>query len=349
MSNHPPLIEVRNLKVHFPIHKGLFRNVTGYVKAVDGINFSINKGKTLGLVGESGCGKTTTARAILHLVKPSSGDILFDFYDESLEQSSVINLPKSSEDVMKKVRKQAQIIFQDPYSSLDPRMKIKDIITEPLSIHYTLKKPEIETKLKLLLSHVGLNPDIADRYPHEFSGGQRQRIVIARALALNPSFIVADEPISALDVSIKSQIINLLNELQNKFQLTLLFISHDLSVVRHVCENIAVMYLGKIVEIGKTEDIIFSPKHPYTEALLLSVPIPDPKIEKNKSIMIGDIPNVVDIPKGCSFQDRCPYSQEVCKHEDPTIVDCGNSHFSFCHFANSIDLKSIANLAHGFT
>jgi len=343
ISNSAPLVEVKNLKVHFPIHKGLFQNVTGYVKAVDGINFSITKGKTLGLVGESGCGKTTTARAILNLVKPNSGDIFFNFYDESLEQTSIINLPKISEKYMKKVRKEAQMIFQDPYSSLDPRMKVKDIIIEPLSIHYTFEKSEIETKLKTLLNHVGLNQDVADRYPHEFSGGQRQRIVIARALALNPSFIVADEPVSALDVSIKSQIINLLNELQNKFQLTLLFISHDLSVVRHVCEDIAVMYLGKIVEIGKTEDIIFSPKHPYTEALLLSVPIPDPKIEKNKSILIGDIPNVVDIPKGCSFQDRCSYSQEVCKKENPSKVDCGNSHFSFCHFANSIDLKSISN------
>jgi len=343
ISNSAPLVEVKNLKVHFPIHKGLFQNVTGYVKAVDGINFSITKGKTLGLVGESGCGKTTTARAILNLVKPNSGDIFFNFYDESLEQNSIINLPKISEKYMKKVRKEAQMIFQDPYSSLDPRMKVKDIIIEPLSIHYTFEKSEIETKLKTLLNHVGLNQDVADRYPHEFSGGQRQRIVIARALALNPSFIVADEPVSALDVSIKSQIINLLNELQNKFQLTLLFISHDLSVVRHVCEDIAVMYLGKIVEIGKTEDIIFSPKHPYTEALLLSVPIPDPKIEKNKSILIGDIPNVVDIPKGCSFQDRCSYSQEVCKKENPSKVDCGNSHFSFCHFANSIDLKSISN------
>ena len=343
ISNSAPLVEVKNLKVHFPIHKGLFQNVTGYVKAVDGINFSITKGKTLGLVGESGCGKTTTARAILNLVKPNSGDIFFNFYDESLEQNSIINLPKISEKYMKKVRKEAQMIFQDPYSSLDPRMKVKDIIIEPLSIHYTFEKSEIETKLKTLLNHVGLNQDVADRYPHEFSGGQRQRIVIARALALYPSFIVADEPVSALDVSIKSQIINLLNELQNKFQLTLLFISHDLSVVRHVCEDIAVMYLGKIVEIGKTEDIIFSPKHPYTEALLLSVPIPDPKIEKNKSILIGDIPNVVDIPKGCSFQDRCSYSQEVCKKENPSKVDCGNSHFSFCHFANSIDLKSISN------
>ena len=343
ISNSAPLVEVKNLKVHFPIHKGLFQNVTGYVKAVDGINFSITKGKTLGLVGESGCGKTTTARAILNLVKPNSGDIFFNFYDESLEQNSIINLPKISEKYMKNVRKEAQMIFQDPYSSLDPRMKVKDIIIEPLSIHYTFEKSEIETKLKTLLNHVGLNQDVADRYPHEFSGGQRQRIVIARALALNPSFIVADEPVSALDVSIKSQIINLLNELQNKFQLTLLFISHDLSVVRHVCEDIAVMYLGKIVEIGKTEDIIFSPKHPYTEALLLSVPIPDPKIEKNKSILIGDIPNVVDIPKGCSFQDRCSYSQEVCKKENPSKVDCGNSHFSFCHFANSIDLKSISN------
>ena len=280
MSKNNPLIEVKNLKVHFPVRQGLLRNITGYIKAVDGINFSINKGETLGLVGESGCGKTTTARAILHLIKPTSGDIFFDYYDETLQQSSVINLPKIPDKVMKQVRKKAQMIFQDPYSSLDPRMKIKDIIIEPLLIHYRLKKPEIDAKLKSLLNHVGLNPDILDRYPHEFSGGQRQRIVIARALALNPSLIVADEPVSALDVSIKAQIINLLNELQNKFQLTLLFISHDLSVVRHVCEDIAVMYLGKIVEIGKTEDIIFSPKHPYTEALLLSVPIPDPKIEK---------------------------------------------------------------------
>ena len=343
MSKNNPLIEVKNLKVHFPVRQGLLHNITGYIKAVDGINFSINKGETLGLVGESGCGKTTTARAILQLIKPTSGDIFFDYYDETLQQSSVINLPKIPDNVMKQVRKKAQMIFQDPYSSLDPRMKIKDIIIEPLLIHYKLKKPEIDAKLKSLLNHVGLNPDILDRYPHEFSGGQRQRIVIARALALNPSLIVADEPVSALDVSIKAQIINLLNELQNKFQLTLLFISHDLSVVRHVCEDIAVMYLGKIVEIGKTEDIIFSPKHPYTEALLLSVPIPDPKIEKNKSFTLGDMPNVVEIPQGCSFQDRCQYSQEICQNEDPPSVDGGNGHISFCHFANSIELKSIAS------
>jgi len=343
MSNNTPLIEVKNLKVHFPVRKGLFRNTTSYIKAVDGINFSINKGETLGLVGESGCGKTTTARAILQLIKPTSGDVLFDYYDETLEQSRIINLPKVSETVMKKVRKQAQLIFQDPYSSLDPRMKIKSIIVEPLLIHDRLNQAEIDAHLKVLLKHVGLNSDVLERYPHEFSGGQRQRIVIARALALNPNFIVADEPVSALDVSIKAQIINLLNELQNKFHLTLLFISHDLSVVRHVCENIVVMYLGKIVEMGKTEDIIFSPKHPYTEALLLSVPIPDPKIEKNKSLPINDIPNVVDIPEGCSFQDRCQYAQDICKNEEPPSADTGNGHFSFCHFANSIELKSIAS------
>jgi len=343
MSNNTPLIEVKNLKVHFPVRKGLFRNITSYIKAVDGINFSINKGETLGLVGESGCGKTTTARAILQLIKPTSGDVLFDYYDETLEQSRIINLPKVSETVMKKVRKQAQLIFQDPYSSLDPRMKIKSIIVEPLLIHDRLNQAEIDAHLKVLLKHVGLNSDVLERYPHEFSGGQRQRIVIARALALNPNFIVADEPVSALDVSIKAQIINLLNELQNKFHLTLLFISHDLSVVRHVCENIVVMYLGKIVEMGKTEDIIFSPKHPYTEALLLSVPIPDPKIEKNKSLPINDIPNVVDIPEGCSFQDRCQYAQDICKNEEPPSADTGNGHFSFCHFANSIELKSIAS------
>ena len=343
MSNNTPLIEVKNLKVHFPVRKGLFRNTTSYIKAVDGINFSINKGETLGLVGESGCGKTTTARAILQLIKPTSGDVLFDYYDETLEQSRIINLPKVSETVMKKVRKQAQLIFQDPYSSLDPRMKIKSIIVEPLLIHDRLNQAEIDAHLKVLLKHVGLNSDVLERYPHEFSGGQRQRIVIARALALNPNFIVADEPVSALDVSIKAQIINLLNELQNKFHLTLLFISHDLSVVRHVCENIVVMYLGKIVEMGKTEDIIFSPKHPYTEALLLSVPIPDPKIEKNKSLPINDIPNVVDIPEGCSFQDRCQYAQDICKNEDPPSADTGNGHVSFCHFANSIELKSIAS------
>ena len=343
MSNNTPLIEVKNLKVHFPVRKGLFRNTTSYIKAVDGITFSINKGETLGLVGESGCGKTTTARAILQLIKPTSGDVLFDYYDETLEQSRIINLPKVSETVMKKVRKQAQLIFQDPYSSLDPRMKIKSIIVEPLLIHDRLNQAEIDAHLKVLLKHVGLNSDVLERYPHEFSGGQRQRIVIARALALNPNFIVADEPVSALDVSIKAQIINLLNELQNKFHLTLLFISHDLSVVRHVCENIVVMYLGKIVEMGKTEDIIFSPKHPYTEALLLSVPIPDPKIEKNKSLPINDIPNVVDIPEGCSFQDRCQYAQDICKNEEPPSADTGNGHFSFCHFANSIELKSIAS------
>ena len=271
MSKNNPLIEVKNLKVHFPVRQGLLRNITGYIKAVDGINFSINKGETLGLVGESGCGKTTTARAILQLIKPTSGDIFFDYYDETLQQSSVINLPKIPDKVMKQVRKKAQMIFQDPYSSLDPRMKIKDIIIEPLLIHYRLKKPEIDAKLKSLLNHVGLNPDILDRYPHEFSGGQRQRIAIARALILNPKLLILDEPTSSLDVTIQSQILDLLNSLQKKYQLSYIFISHDMKIINSVADYVIVLKEGKIVEEGNTNSIFEKPRNNYTKELLQSV------------------------------------------------------------------------------
>lgn len=323
-ANNETILQVTNLKKYFPISQGIiFQRKVADVKAVDGITFSVKQGETLGLVGESGCGKSTTGRTILQLYRPTEGEVVFQGKD-------LVTL-KGEE--LRKMRSNMQMIFQDPYASLNPRMTVGDIIAEPLEVHAIAKGKEKKERVQELLSIVNLNPYFINRYPHEFSGGQRQRIGIARALAVNPDFIVCDEPISALDVSIQAQIINLLGELQDRFGLTYLFIAHDLSVVRHISDRVAVMYLGKIVELTDSRTLYANPLHPYTRALLSAVPIPDPLIEEKREriILVGDVPSPVNPPKGCRFHTRCPLAIPICKEVAPEWRDVGNGHFVECH------------------
>ena len=323
-SSDGALVQVVGLKKYFPITQGVvFQRKVADVKAVDGLDFSIQRGETLGLVGESGCGKSTTGRTVLQLYSPTAGQVVFQGKD----------LTKLHGEDLRKMRRNMQMIFQDPYASLNPRMTVGDIIGEPLEVHNIAKGKEKKERVQELLSIVGLNPYFVNRYPHEFSGGQRQRIGVARALAVNPAFIVCDEPISALDVSIQAQIINLLEELQEKFHLTYLFIAHDLSVVRHISDRIAVMYLGKIVELTDRNALYANPLHPYTKALLSAVPIPDPVIEEKREriILVGDVPSPVNPPSGCRFHTRCPLAIDICKRVDPEFRDTGNNHWVACH------------------
>ena len=318
------LLEVKGLKKYFPINQGiLIQRKVADVKAVDGLDFTVERGETLGLVGESGCGKSTTGRTILQLYRPTAGDVYFKGND----------LAKLKGEELRKMRRHMQMIFQDPYASLNPRMTVGDIIGEPLEVHNISKGKEKKERVQELLQIVGLNPYFINRYPHEFSGGQRQRIGVARALAVQPDFIVCDEPISALDVSIQAQIINLLEELQQKFNLTYLFIAHDLSVVRHISDRVAVMYLGKIVELTDRTSLYNNPLHPYTKALLSAVPIPDPLIEEKREriILVGDVPSPVNPPSGCRFHTRCPLAIDICKQVDPEFRDVGGKHFVACH------------------
>jgi oligopeptide transport system ATP-binding protein len=318
------LLEVKNLKKYFPITQGiLVQRKVADVKAVDGISLYVNEGETLGLVGESGCGKSTTGRTILQLYRPTEGEVLFRGKD----------LAKLKGEELRKMRADMQMIFQDPYASLNPRMTVGDIIAEPLEVHGIAKGKEKQERVKELLAVVGLNPSFVNRYPHEFSGGQRQRIGIARAIAVQPDFIVCDEPVSALDVSIQAQVINLLEELQEKFHLTYLFIAHDLSVVRHISDRVAVMYLGKIVEMTDRNTLYENPLHPYTRALLSAVPIPDPVIEEKREriILVGDVPSPVNPPSGCRFHTRCPLAIPICKQVAPEWRDLGSGHFVECH------------------
>ncbi|MCC7117944.1 MAG: dipeptide ABC transporter ATP-binding protein [Anaerolineales bacterium] len=319
------LLQVEDLKMHFPIYKGLFRKQVGAVHAVDGISFEVHKGETLGLVGESGCGKSTTGRAILQLHRPNSGKVNFDGK----------NLVELKGEELRLMRRKMQMIFQDPYASLNPRMTVGEIIGEPLVVHGIAKGAEVQDRVAQLLELVRLNPSFASRYPHEFSGGQRQRIGIARAVALQPPFIVCDEPISALDVSIQSQVINLLQELQEQFGLTYLFIAHDLSMVRHISDRVAVMYLGVMMELADSDALYTNPLHPYTQALLSAVPIPDPILEsKRKRILLeGDVPSPVNPPSGCRFRTRCPIAEKVCAEERPEFRELKPGHFVACHFA----------------
>ncbi len=319
------LLEVKDLKMHFPIYRGLLRRQIGAVHAVDGISFKVHRGETLGLVGESGCGKSTTGRAVLQLYKPTAGDVNF-------EGSSLMGLKNEDLRVM---RRKMQMIFQDPYASLNPRMTIGEIVGEPLQVHNIASGKEVQDRVAQLLQLVRLNPAFASRYPHEFSGGQRQRIGIARALALQPSFIVCDEPISALDVSIQSQVVNLLQELQDQFGLTYLFIAHDLSMVRHISDRVAVMYLGVMVELADSNDLYTNPLHPYSQALLSAVPIPDPVLEaKRKRILLeGDVPSPVNPPSGCRFRTRCPIAEGICAEQRPEFRELKPGHFVACHFA----------------
>ncbi len=321
------LVQVSGLKKYFPITAGLvFQRQVGAVKAVDDVSFSVFKGETLGLVGESGCGKSTTGRTVLQLYKPTAGSVVF-------EGKELTTLPAAE---LRKMRRRMQMIFQDPFASLNPRMSVGNIVSEPLRIHKVIQnKGELQEYVEHLLERVGLNPYYVNRYPHEFSGGQRQRIGIARALALRPSFIVADEPISALDVSIQAQVVNLLEELQDEFNLTYLFIAHDLSMVRHICDRVAVMYLGKIVELGSTDDVYDNPLHPYTQALLSAVPIPDPlkERERQRIIIAGDVPSPARPPIGCNFNTRCPVAiAGICYQEpDPELVEIEPGHWAACH------------------
>jgi oligopeptide transport system ATP-binding protein len=317
-----PLLEVKHLKKHFPIKGGVFSKTIGYVYAVDDINFTLEKGETLGLVGESGCGKSTTGRTILRLIEPTDGAIYFEGQD-------ITNLDKSA---MRALRREMQIIFQDPYASLNPRMTVGSIIGEPLEIHKIAKGAEKEERVALLLQKVGLRAEDMRKYPHEFSGGQRQRIGIARALALNPKLIVCDEPVSALDVSIQAQVINLLEDLQAEFGLSYLFIAHNLNVVEHISNRVAVMYLGQIVELASGEELYKNPQHPYTEALLSAVPIPDPTVKKKRIILEGDVPSPINPPKGCHFHTRCMYKDKICEEVEPEFKDIGGGHWVACHF-----------------
>jgi oligopeptide transport system ATP-binding protein len=327
MSQNNILLEVKNLKMWFPITQGIvFQRHVGDIKAVDGLNFFIRRGETLGLVGESGCGKSTTGRAILQLYRPTEGDVYFEGQ----------NLCKLKGEPLRRMRRKMQMIFQDPYASLNPRMTVGDIVGEPLEVHSILKGKDLRERVMDLLEVVGLNRYFINRYPHEFSGGQRQRIGVARALAVQPDFIVCDEPISALDVSIQAQIINLLEELQQQFDLTYLFIAHDLSVVKHISNRVAVMYLGKIVELTTREELYENPLHPYTQALLSAIPIPDPLVEEKRRriILPGDVPSPANPPKGCNFHTRCPVKiAGTCDVHDPEFKDVGELHWVACHRA----------------
>lgn len=322
MDNKEVVLEVKNLCKYFPVKKGMFKKPS-YVKAVDRVSFTINKGETLGLVGESGCGKTTTGRTILKLYEPTSGDIIFKGE----------NITKKSPKEMVSLRKNMQMIFQDPYASLNPRMTVGDIIGEAIDIHGLYKGQERTDRITNLLLRVGLNGSHINRYPHEFSGGQRQRIGIARALAVQPDLIICDEPISALDVSIQAQVINMLEELQEELGLTYLFIAHDLSMVKHISTHIGVMYLGRMVEKGPSDDVYMKPKHPYTQALLSAVPIPDPvACKENKRITLeGDIPSPIDPPPGCRFKGRCKHATDICGKVDPELKEVEPGHFVACH------------------
>ena len=317
-----PLLEVKNLVKHFPITRGfILSKQVGAVQAVDGVSFAINRGETLGLVGESGCGKSTTGRLILRLIEATAGEVWF-------EGRNVLELGREE---MRELRRDMQIIFQDPYASLNPRMTVGDIIGEPMQIHGIARGREKEKRVQELLEVVGLASYHARRYPHEFSGGQRQRIGVARALAVNPKIIVCDEPVSALDVSIQAQVVNLLQDLQQEYGLTYLFIAHDLSVVKHISDRVAVMYLGKIVELTSKQALYDNPLHPYTKALLSAIPIPDPTLTRERVILEGDVPSPINPPTGCRFHTRCPVATDICKEREPEFADVGGGHFVACH------------------
>ncbi|MDR3174351.1 MAG: ATP-binding cassette domain-containing protein [Treponema sp.] len=332
------ILDIRGLKMHFPITKGFLNRQVGTVKAVDDVNFSLYEGETLGLVGESGCGKTTLGRCVLRVYKPTAGSIGY-----TAGNGAAADLVSLNNNELKPYRREIRMIFQDPQSSLNPRLTILEIVGEPLMINSSVKGKELEDRVAGLLRRVGLRPEYLRRYPHAFSGGERQRIGIARALALNPRLVVADEAVSALDVSVQAQTLNLLQELQEEFSLTYLFVAHNLSVVQHVCSRVAVMYVGRLMELTDTKELYFNPKHPYTEALMSAVPKPDPRL-RNRSARIrleGEVADPANPPSGCHFHPRCRYAQERCRTEIPPIRDVGKGHLCACHFAESLSLKGV--------
>ncbi len=340
-NSKPVILEVNDLKKFFPIKKGFLKRVVGQVRAVDGVSFFINEGETLGLVGESGCGKTTTARCILRAVEPTAGEILF--LKGSGEKVDLATLP---DEEMRVLRSEIQLIFQDPYASLNPRHNIFDIVGEPLYvIQQMTNRAERQARVTELMELVGLRPEYMQRFPHAFSGGQRQRIVIARALALNPRLIVADEPVSALDVSVQAQVLNLMLDLQRKLNLTYLFVAHDLSVIKHICDRVAVMYVGKIVEMAPTDELFYRPFHPYTQALMEAVPVADPRVRSAMTELEGDVPSPADPPSGCYFHPRCQYAIDICSKEPPQLTEFRPDHFVSCHRAHELTLEGVGELA----
>ena len=321
-----PILEVQSLEKRFPIKKGVFRKTTGHVHAVDGISFQLKQGESLGLVGESGCGKSTAVKSLLRLIEPTGGQIIFEGED-------VTHVPQKR---LRQLRNDLQIIFQDPYSSLNPRLKVSQSVGEPMDIFKAFKsRKERSDRIAMLLERVGLHPEAADRYPHEFSGGQRQRICIARALALNPKIIIGDEPVSALDVSIQAQVINLMKRLQQEMNLSYLIISHDLAVIEHMCDRVCVMYLGRFVEVADDTDIISKPMHPYTQALLSAVYEPDPKQKQNRKLLAGDVPSPITPPPGCHFHTRCPHVMDICRDTRPKLTEHAPGHAAACHLYNA--------------
>jgi peptide/nickel transport system ATP-binding protein len=330
------LLDVKELRKHFPIRTGFFRKTVGYVKAVDGVSFYINRGETFGLVGESGCGKTTTGRTVLRLIDPTSGEVTF--HDQEL---GPVRVDQVNREQMRQLRRNMQIVFQDPYASLNPRLTIKQIVGEPLVVNRIAAGQELTDRIGELLQAVGLRPEYTDRYPHAFSGGQRQRVGIARALALNPKLIVCDEPVSALDVSIQAQVLNLLEDLQAQFDLTYLFVAHDLSVIKHISDRVAVMYVGKLVEMAETEVLFANPKHPYTEALMSAVPKPDPRARSTRIVLKGEVANPANPPPGCYFHPRCQYAQPICSQEPPVFQDIGDDHWVACHRVDELELSGL--------
>jgi peptide/nickel transport system ATP-binding protein len=327
------LLQVDGLKKHFPIRRGFFRKVVGHVKAVDDVNFFVHEGETLGLVGESGCGKTTTGRCILRAHDPTAGQILYR--DPEL---GLVDIAQLELEDLRKIRRSVRMIFQDPYASLNPRMTLLEIVGAPLRAMGIAKGKELEDRVAEMLTLVGLRPEYMRRYPHAFSGGQRQRIGVARALAPGPKFVVCDEPVSALDVSVQAQILNLLKDLQERMGLTYLFVAHDMSVVAHICDRVAVMYVGKLVEMASTADLFSSPKHPYTEALMSAIPLPNPRPREKRILLTGEVANPANPPSGCYFHPRCMYAKDICKVEDPSLEEVAPGHFAKCHFARELSL-----------
>ena len=330
------ILDVEGLKVYFPILEGFLRRTVGNVKAVDDVSFSLNEGETFGLVGESGCGKTTTGRAILRAIEPTDGEVQF-----TMKSGERINTAGADRETLRLLRQEMQLIFQDPFASLNPRMTVFDVVADPLRVNRLARGSELEDRVAEMLRLVGLSVDYARRYPHAFSGGQRQRIGIARALVVNPRLVIADEPVSALDVSVQAQILNLMQDLQDELRLTYLFISHDLSVVQYLCHRVAVMYVGKIVEVASTEDLFTQPRHPYTQALLSSVPVPNPAVQSRGMVLEGEVADPANPPSGCYFHPRCPFARDLCREEAPPLKEVSPGRLASCHFADEIELPGV--------